>query len=150
MPGGSSDSGPQKEALTFAVFSLNIECEKGRRKMADQLHSRTTVTLSSPNPAVEMQFDVRRLRMTEQQRAIVYKLFSQNPVAEVAPEDHSHAEETGKKGPASRYLTRDEFESIRQLGVRLGTSGVIAMTACDFCLHCVKLEAMPDLGRPME
>jgi hypothetical protein len=74
------------------------------------------------------------------------KLFAQNPVAEVAEEGHSFAAERGMDGPASKYLTRDEFESIRALGVRLGTSGVLAAAQCDFCLHCVKLEARPEFG----
>ena len=41
---------------------------------------------------------------------------------------------------------REDFASIRDLGVRLGTSGVSAMLICDFCLHCVALESKPDFG----
>jgi hypothetical protein len=114
--------------------------------MKQELLGRTTVVLSSPNPAVELHFDLQRLKMTEAQRKIAMKLFAQNPVAEVAEEGHSFAAERGMDGPASKYLTRDEFESIRALGVRLGTSGVLAAAQCDFCLHCVKLEARPEFG----
>ena len=50
--------------------------------------------------------------------------------------------ERGKDGPGLRYLTPAEFESIRRLGVRLGTKGELLAAQCDFCLHCVKLEAL--------
>jgi len=112
-----------------------------------QLRGRMTVILSSANPAAELHFDLNRIKMTDAQKAIVQKLFAQQPIAEVVEDGHSHAAERGKDGPASKYLTKDEFASIRELGVRLGTSGVLAAAQCDFCLHCVKLEARPDLGQ---
>ncbi len=60
--------------------------------------------------------------MTDQQRATVRKLFAQNPVTECTEGDHYSAAERGKEGPGSKYLAPEEFESIRELGVRLGTS----------------------------
>ena len=106
-------------------------------------HSKMTVTLRTPNPAANFVFDLHKIKMTSDQRSIVAKLFSKNPTPLISEDDHvSHDD-----GPASKYLSRAEFTSIRELGVRLGTSGVVAMTACDFCLHCVKLEAKPEWGQ---
>ncbi len=93
--------------------------------------------------SVFINFDLDRVPMTEEQRRTVLKLFSQNPVLVVTDEEHRHSQERGMNGPASQYLTTDEFESIRELGVRLGTRGELVATVCDFCLHCVKLEALP-------
>jgi hypothetical protein len=118
--------------------------------MKEQLQGKTTAVLNTPNAAVTLHIDLQRLNMTDRQRAIVQKLFALNPIAEVAEAGHSHAAERGKDGPASKYLTREEFDSVRELGVRLGTSGVLAHAQCDFCLHCVSLEAKPDLGRAVE
>lgn len=118
--------------------------------VAETLKGKATYVISTPNPAVEMCFDIDQLDLDDKLRKVVHKLFSQNPTAEVAVDEHSHTRERGKEGPASRYLTREEFESVRTLGVRLGTSGVLAATACDFCLHCVKLEARPELGRSLQ
>lgn len=109
-----------------------------------RLQKRTShlVTLAS-NGAVAFSFDLSSVNMTPKQAAIVKKLFSQNPVAVATNGNHSASGEAGKNGPASKYLTPTEFESIRKLGVRLGSHGDLVATACDFCLHCVKLEAMP-------
>ena len=103
-----------------------------------------SIRLSSDDGAVELAFDLKNVSMTKEQEKIVLKLFSQNPIASVATEKHTHEKEKGMPGPGSKYLSKDEFESIRKLGVRLGTKGELVATACDFCLHCVKLEAMPN------
>jgi hypothetical protein len=110
------------------------------------MHARASVTLGSPNPAASIVFDLQRLKMTDKQRATAYKLFSQNPVASISEGEHVSHEE----GPASKYLSKEEFASVRELGVRLGTSGVVAATACDFCLHCVKLEPKAEFGEAVE
>ncbi|MFM0330106.1 hypothetical protein [Paraburkholderia strydomiana] len=112
-----------------------------------RLLSRTSyfVTLGGSGAAT-LSFDLGELNMTPEQEAVVRKLFSQNPVAMSSEGEHAANREAGKEGPASKYLSAAEFESIRTLGVRLGTQGVLAATACDFCLHCVKLEALPNSG----
>jgi len=102
-----------------------------------------SVAIRSDDGAVLMTFDLHNVEMSSEQRAIVMKLFEQQPVALVAVQEHRHVSEHGKEGPGSRYLDFAEFESIRELGVRLGTGGDLVATACDFCLHCVKLEATP-------
>lgn len=109
-----------------------------------------TVSLSSENGAATINFDLNRVKMTLEQKQVVLKLFRQNPVAVITQGDHTHAMEKGKSGPASKYLDAEEFESIRQLGVRLGTEGELAAAQCDFCLHCVKLEARPELAQQIE
>lgn len=115
--------------------------------LTSHLHTRTThvVTLGGPGNAM-LTFDLASVSMTPEQEVIVRKLFSQRPALVATEGLHAAHEEAGKPGPASQYLTQAEFESIRNLGVRLGTKGVLAATACDFCLHCVKLEAMPAAG----
>ncbi|MDR5760485.1 hypothetical protein [Caballeronia sp. LZ035] len=112
-----------------------------------RLQTRTSyfVTLGGVGHAT-LAFDLATVDMTPEQDAIVRKLFSQNPVAVAADGEHVAAREAGQEGPASKHLTPAEFESIRKLGVRLGTQGVLSATACDFCLHCVKLEALPNAG----
>lgn len=102
------------------------------------------IRLSSNDGAVDLAFDLKNVSMTKEQEAIVLKLFDQKPVGIVTEEDHSHEKEKGMEGPGSKYLTKQEFESIRKLGVRLGTRGILVATICDFCLHCVKLEALPN------
>jgi len=118
--------------------------------MRARLEGDNTVVVQSDNPAVSMSIDLRRLKMTDQQRATVRKLFAQNPVTECTEEDHYSAAELGKEGPGSKYLEPEEFESIRELGVRLGTSGTLAAAQCDFCLHCISLEARPDLAQAID
>jgi hypothetical protein len=103
----------------------------------------TRVRLEGGETPTAIQFDLARVKMTPEQRRIAGKLFSQNPTVVVTTEEHRHDLERGKDGPALEYLTRNEFETIRQIGVRLGTAGDLVATACDFCLHCVKLEALP-------
>lgn len=105
----------------------------------------TKATLQAPGSHVEISFDLDRVEMTDEQRAIVGKLFAQNPTALVATDEHTHAAESGRDGPARKYLSASEFESIRKLGVRLGSHGALAAAQCDFCLHCVKLEALPGM-----
>jgi hypothetical protein len=102
-----------------------------------------TVSIASADGSVSLSFDLSHVEMTDEQAVIVHKLFSQHPTALVAVEDHLHAQERGKHGPGADYLEFAEFERIRELGVRLGTKGDLVATACDFCLHCVKLEATP-------
>ena len=102
------------------------------------------LTLTSEDGAVAFSFDLNAVPMSTEQQAIVAKLFAQHPVAEVTTEEHSAAAERGAEGPGARYLSPEEFESIRALGVRLGTSGELAAAQCDFCLHCVKLEPLPE------
>jgi hypothetical protein len=117
------------------------------RHALNELQSRIShrVTIGGTGNAF-ISFDLASVNMTPEQAAIVLKLFNQNPVAVAAEDGHSAAREAGKAGPASKYLSPDEFESIRKLGVRLGTQGVLAAAQCDFCLHCVKLEALPGGG----
>lgn len=102
-----------------------------------------TVTVASDDGSVALSFDLANVEMTDDQAVIVRKLFAQHPSARVAVEEHFHAQERGKHGPGADYLEFKEFERIRELGVRLGTKGDLVATACDFCLHCVKLEATP-------
>lgn len=115
--------------------------------LTSHLHTRTThvVTLGGAGAAM-LTFDLASVSMTPEQEVVVRKLFSQRPVLIATEGPHSARDETNKPGPASQYLTPAEFECIRKLGVRLGTQGVLAATACDFCLHCVKLEALPLAG----
>jgi hypothetical protein len=100
------------------------------------------VHLSSTNGATEVSFDLNKIKMTNEQEAIVLKLFKQNPIAYLTDSDHSHENEKGLPGPGSKYLNSDEFEIIRHLGVRLGTKGELTAAVCDFCLHCVKVEPL--------
>ena len=100
--------------------------------------------LHSSDGSVTLRFDLQSIKMSDEQRRIVDKLFAQSPAASIALEGHRQSAEAGKPGPASRYLEPHEFEAIRKLGVRLGTKGELVATACDFCLHCVKLEAIPN------
>lgn len=113
------------------------------------LHTTSTnltqnVTMRSGDGTVSMTFDLAAVDMTGEQAVLVQKLFRQNPTAEVTTEPHRHEDERGKEGPGSRYLDMEEFAQVRELGVRLGVDGDLVATACDFCLHCVKLEAMPN------
>jgi hypothetical protein len=101
------------------------------------------VSVASEDGSVTLSFDLANVEMTPDQAAIVHKLFSQHPSARVAVDEHRHAQERGMHGPGADYLDFAEFEQIRELGVRLGTGGDLVATACDFCLHCVKLEATP-------
>jgi hypothetical protein len=102
------------------------------------------LSLESGDGIVGMTFDLQGVAMTKEQEAIVLKLFRQSPTAVLSDGQHRHDREAGKEGPASQYLTVDDFEAIRRLGVRLGTHGDLVALACDFCLHCVKLEALPN------
>ena len=108
-----------------------------------QMRTTHRISLSASNGDVEICFDLEKVPMTKEQEVIVRKLFSQSPMAVVADVEHVHNQESGKEGPASQYLSAVEFEKIRKLGVRLGTQGALAAAQCDFCLHCVKLEALP-------
>lgn len=101
------------------------------------------VTLRSEDGSISMTFDLANVDMSDEQARLVRKLFAQRPKPRIAIEEHLHARERGKPGPGSEYLPFEEFEQIRELGVRLGTSDDLAAIACDFCLHCVKLEATP-------
>lgn len=119
--------------------------ESSKITLRSQIRSQTVhlVSLSNDDGSVTINFDLSKINMTREQEATVLKLFSQNPTAVVTEEEHLHAREKGQEGPASQYLSRHEFESIREFGVRLGTRGDLVALACDFCLHCVKLEALP-------
>jgi hypothetical protein len=112
-----------------------------------ELKSSHVIMLAAEDGAARIAFDLATVNMSAAQAKVVRKLFSQDPVAILAEGEHRLSKEKGKPGPASRYLSSDEFESIRALGVRLGTKGELAATACDFCLHCVKLEALPNAIR---
>jgi hypothetical protein len=101
------------------------------------------LTVRSEDNAITMTFDLANVEMSDEQAVIVRKLFGQHPDALVATTEHRHARERGKPGPGARYLPFEEFEAIRELGVRLGTDGDLVALVCDFCLHCVKLEATP-------
>ena len=114
-----------------------------RRPGAARTQLAHAITVRSEDGLVSLTFDLRGVQMSREQEAIVLKLFSQDPIAEVAVEEHLHSRERGKEGPGSKYLSFEEFESIRELGVRLGTGGDLVAAQCDFCLHCVKLEATP-------
>jgi hypothetical protein len=131
--------------LTTGLSGIN-SCAEGEI-MQTKLQDADTVIVTADNPAVTMHIDLKRVKMTDKQRAIVQKLFAQSPITECTEGEHSYAAERGTDGPGSKYLTKDEFESIRELGVRLGTSGTLAAAQCDFCLHCISLEAKPELGR---
>ena len=112
-----------------------------------RLKTSHTVRIASEDSNTGITFDLAKVKMTRRQAQIVRKLFVQDPIADVAAEEHSYSREKGKDGPASKYLTRSEFNAVRVIGVRLGTRGALAETVCDFCLHCVKLEALNARGR---
>jgi hypothetical protein len=114
--------------------------------MATVIKTQKSIRLSVPSSPVELVFNLHELKMSREQRQTLEKLFAQNPEGVVSEETHTRAEERGKDGPARKYLTKEEFASIRELGVRLGTSGVAAAIACDFCLHCVKMDPLAELG----
>lgn len=116
--------------------------EKESKPTTVQTRVSRMINLYSDDRAINLGFDLGKVQMSKEQETIVLKLFSQNPTAVVTTDKHLHEEERRKEGPASQYLTSAEFESIRQLGVRLGTKGELVETACDFCLHCVKLEGI--------
>ncbi|WP_183580370.1 hypothetical protein HDF18_13080 [Mucilaginibacter sp. X5P1] len=109
-------------------------------EMKSSLITSTNVVTLETDPTSSVSFDLQKVKMTSEQHKIVIKLFSQNPSMIAADEEHSPADEQGKEGPGSKYLSRDEFESIRTLGVRLGpvTNQPLAVIA-DFCIHAIIL-----------
>jgi hypothetical protein len=112
---------------------------KNKPKLHTSL-SGNTLNVFSTDKAVNLSFDLEKVKMSKEQKDIVHKLLNQNPIGEASLEVDPSDQQIG---PGSKYLTAEEFESIRKLGVRLGTGGdvsVSAATACDFCLHCVALQ----------
>jgi hypothetical protein len=101
-----------------------------------------TLKISSGNKAVDISFDLSKVKMTSEQQAIVHKLFSQNPIAVIANETHTHENESGMPGPGSKYLNKLEFEKIRTLGARLGPDAVAASIIIDFCVHAIRLQKL--------
>jgi hypothetical protein len=147
-------SGTHKKLLQTDNHANNIEPQNPLRRKSQlekerkmRLSTSHVLKIGSEGSNAGFTFELAKVRMTRRQAEIVRKLFVQDPVAEVAEGPHAYSKERGKTGPASKYLSRSEFEAIRTIGVRLGTRGELAATACDFCLHCVKLEALNAAGR---
>ncbi|WON74464.1 hypothetical protein [Nitrosospira sp. Is2] len=132
------------ERANMATMTARFSQKDERTSIKMDTPPSKRITLESGDGIVGITFDLKSVKMTEEQQAIVEKLFSQEPIAVVTEEDHTYELEKNKEGPARKYLTQAEFESIRQLGVRLGTKGELKAAQCDFCLHCVKLEALPE------
>ena len=103
------------------------------------LQASQQISLKTEHDSTSIQFDLSDVKMTAEQREIVSKLFAQQPKAEIVWDGHDPDEEAGKQGPGSKFLTAQEFEKIRKLGVRIkGVSAPNSLVA-DFCLHILIL-----------
>ena len=100
------------------------------------LEANQRISLSGENQSAAITFDLKSVKMSKEQEAIVMKLFSQNPIAEMVEVGHDADLERGKEGPGSKYLTPAEFEKVRRLGVRLGSESFRG-PIIDFCLHVI-------------
>ncbi len=109
------------------------------KEMTMGCHSTITVDVDN---ATSVSFDLKKIKMTAKQEEIVTKLFAQQPKAVLAPEGHSAEQEKGMPGPGSAYLSKDEFEQIRTLGVRFADSAAPLTVFMDFCLHVAILPSL--------
>lgn len=86
--------------------------------------------------AAEVQLDLTKVKMSDEQRSIVQKLIASIKPSETVSISEQDQCEIGKC-VASRYLPDEEFKKIRGLKATLGSEGATAGILCDFCLHFV-------------
>ncbi len=88
--------------------------------------------------AVVANVDLSKVDMSDEQRAIVGKLFGALKRDDVNLLEDGDCE--AGSCLASKYLPNDEFEKIRNLQAVISTDAQAAGLICDFCLSCVAVK----------
>ena len=93
----------------------------------------TSLTLKFSS-GVSFDLDTSQVEMSPEQRAIYDRLAREQ--LEISDE-----EVLSNMCPLETRIPWDDFESIRNLRIALGNEGAAAGLICDFCLHCLTVEA---------
>ena len=115
-------------ALTLPLSIRLLRHQEGSMRLRP-----TSLTLKFSS-GVSFDLDTSQVEMSPEQRAIYDRLAREQ--LEISDE-----EVLSNMCPLETRIPRNDFESIRNLRIALGNEGAAAGLICDFCLHCLTVEA---------